>query len=69
VDQGRGFDPQQLEGAAGFGLLGIRERVQLLGGRMKIRSTPGRGSCILIAVPDQGTSAVVLPAEYGRAQV
>ncbi len=68
VDQGRGFDPQKLEGAAGFGLLGIRERVQLLGGRMKIRSTLGRGSRILIAVPDQGTSAAVLPAEYGHEQ-
>ncbi len=61
VDRGRGFDPPRLEGAAGFGLLSIRERVQLLGGRMKIRSGPGRGSRILIAVPDQGTSGAPLP--------
>jgi PAS domain S-box-containing protein len=58
VDQGRGFDPRELEGAVGFGLLSIRERIQLLGGRMKIRSTPGRGSRILLAVPDQEISGV-----------
>jgi CheY-like chemotaxis protein len=33
-------------------LLTIRERIELLGGRMKIRSAVGRGSTFLIAVPD-----------------
>jgi two-component system sensor histidine kinase UhpB len=51
ADRGRGFNPQRLEMALGFGLQGIRERVQLLGGRMKIRSTPGTGSALLIALP------------------
>ena len=65
VDRGRGFDPQRLEGAAGFGLLGIRERVQLLGGQMKIKSTRGVGSRILIAVPDEELSQVAAPTESG----
>jgi PAS domain S-box-containing protein len=51
-DRGRGFDPRSLGKADGFGLLSIRERIELLGGRMKIRSAPGRGSTFLIAVPD-----------------
>jgi signal transduction histidine kinase len=51
-DKGRGFDPQGLGGSAGSGLLSIRERVNLLGGRMKVRSTRGKGSTFLIAVPD-----------------
>jgi CheY-like chemotaxis protein len=51
-DRGRGFDPQTLGKTSGFGLLSIRERVELLGGRMKIRSAKGRGSTFLIAVPD-----------------
>jgi len=51
-DRGRGFDPQHLRETAGFGLLSIRERVELLGGRMKIRSAEGRGSTFLIIVPD-----------------
>jgi signal transduction histidine kinase len=51
-DRGRGFDPKTLGQTAGFGLLSIRERVEMLGGRMKIRSAPGRGSVFLITVPD-----------------
>jgi signal transduction histidine kinase/ActR/RegA family two-component response regulator len=51
-DHGRGFDPTQLERSVGFGLLSIRERVEMLGGRMKIRSAPGKGSTFLIALPD-----------------
>jgi PAS domain S-box-containing protein len=51
-DRGRGFDPQDLKATAGFGLFSIRERVQLLGGRMRIHSAPGRGSTVFIAVPD-----------------
>ncbi len=50
-DHGRGFDPQTLGETAGFGLLTIRERVELLKGRMKIKSAPGRGSTFFIAVP------------------
>jgi PAS domain S-box-containing protein len=51
IDKGRGFDPHRLEAAPGFGLLGIRERVQLLGGRMKIKSARGVGSTFLISLP------------------
>jgi PAS domain S-box-containing protein len=51
-DQGRGFDSRGLGKASGFGLLSIRERVEYLGGRMKIRSAVGKGSIFAIAVPD-----------------
>ncbi len=51
-DRGRGFDPQEIKTTTGFGLLSIRERVQFLGGRMRIRSAKGRGSTFFIAVPD-----------------
>jgi PAS domain S-box-containing protein len=64
-DRGRGFDPQTLEQTAGFGLLSIHERVELLGGRMKIRSAPGRGSTFLIAVPDGEAVAQAVAAEAG----
>jgi PAS domain S-box-containing protein len=52
-DRGRGFDPQELRDAAGFGLLNVRERVELLGGRMKIKSIKDRGSIFFVAVPDR----------------
>ncbi len=51
-DKGRGFDPQELKETSGFGLLSLRERTELLGGRMKIRSAPGWGSRCRIVVPD-----------------
>ncbi len=51
-DRGRGFDPQEVRQTAGFGLLSIRERIELLGGRMKIKSAPGQGSTFSIVVPD-----------------
>ncbi|MGE5297089.1 MAG: PAS domain S-box protein [Solirubrobacterales bacterium] len=54
TDRGRGFDPRDIERATGFGLLSIRERVRLLGGRVKIKSVPGMGSRFRIVVPDRG---------------
>ncbi len=53
-DKGRGFDPQELGKTVGFGLLSVRERIELLGGRMRIRSAPGKGSIFVISVPDPG---------------
>jgi signal transduction histidine kinase len=51
-DKGRGFDPALLAEAEGAGLLSIRERVQFLGGRMNVTSSPGRGSMFQIMLPD-----------------
>jgi PAS domain S-box-containing protein len=53
-DKGRGFDPRELGRTPGFGLLSVRERIELLGGRMRIKSTPGKGSIFVISVPDPG---------------
>jgi PAS domain S-box-containing protein len=50
-DKGRGFDSRELGKAGGFGLRSVRERTELLGGRLKIRSTKGKGSTFLLAVP------------------
>jgi PAS domain S-box-containing protein len=51
-DQGRGFGPHALAAASGFGLLNVRDRAEVLGGRLRIRSALGKGSTFLIAVPD-----------------
>lgn len=48
-DDGQGFDPQ--EPRAGWGLLGMSERVNLVGGRVDVQSTPGRGTRIAIRIP------------------
>jgi signal transduction histidine kinase len=48
-DNGRGFDPGARHD--GFGLLGMRERVEGMGGRIAIQSANGNGTAILIALP------------------
>lgn len=53
-DQGIGFDLQQQTPEESYGLLGIKERVQLLGGVMEIHSQPGAGTQIIIIVPLEG---------------
>lgn len=54
-DQGVGFDPKTLMHssgrATGFGLLSIRERLQLLGGSMEIESAPHQGSRLTLLAP------------------
>ncbi len=51
-DDGIGFDPNELEnnGRHGFGLLNIRERVELLNGQLSILSKPGKGVKLVIAI-------------------
>jgi PAS domain S-box-containing protein len=49
-DWGVGFDPAQVEGSH-FGLQGIRQRAQLLGGAATIESAPGQGTRIRVAFP------------------
>ncbi len=51
-DPGRGFDPCELKETSGVGLFSIRERTELLGGRLKVKSTEGKGSRFSIVVPD-----------------
>ena len=49
IDNGRGMeDPIQ---PGGMGLLGIRERLKLLGGRLETHSSKGRGTRLVAYVP------------------
>jgi len=48
-DDGRGFDPKAA--SDGLGLLGIRERLELLNGRLVIESRPGSGTTLVAEVP------------------
>ncbi len=48
-DDGRGFDSAGRHG--GFGLSGMRERVELVGGELQIESRPGSGTRVMASVP------------------
>ena len=50
-DDGRGMSKSQRMGKNQYGLRGVRERVELLGGYVQIRSGPSRGSTVSITVP------------------
>lgn len=54
-DNGQGFDPEELasRGPAerGAGLLGMGERITILGGELRIESRPGQGTRLTISVP------------------
>ncbi|MFD1452661.1 sensor histidine kinase [Oceanobacillus sojae] len=51
-DNGIGFDYKKIRKQQGkYGLVGLQERVRLIGGSIKIDSTPGEGTHILIMVP------------------
>lgn len=47
-DDGRGIDPAA---PPGFGMRGMQERVQALGGSYKVESARGCGTCVRIAIP------------------
>ncbi len=54
-DDGGGFDPAQPPpSAGGFGLVGMRERAELVHGELTVRSTPGQGTEIGLRVPLTG---------------
>src|SRR5438876_4303091 len=48
-DDGRGFDPQRRH--EGFGLQGMRERAEGMGGHLSIESANGKGTMISIVLP------------------
>jgi signal transduction histidine kinase len=50
-DDGRGFSFGAFSGENGLGLLGMRERVALVGGRLSVESAPGSGTTLSIEVP------------------
>jgi signal transduction histidine kinase len=49
-DDGQGFDPSQASGD-GLGLLGMRERIALLRGRVAVESSEGSGTTVVVEVP------------------
>jgi signal transduction histidine kinase len=54
-DDGRGFDaaalPVMLQGEGSLGISGMMERAELLGGTFEIKSCPGQGTTVRVALP------------------
>jgi PAS domain S-box-containing protein len=56
-DDGQGFDPESQESTSRLGLLGMDERLSLVGGSLQVESSKGAGTTVRARIP--------LPA-YGR---
>ena len=64
-DDGDGFAAEEILGSAEatghFGMIGMRERAESVGGALVVRSEPGRGTIIRASIPYESTSALVTP--------
>ncbi|HVS33903.1 MAG TPA: HAMP domain-containing protein [Thermoanaerobaculia bacterium] len=62
-DNGRGITREQVAGSQSLGLVGIRERAELLGGSVNIEGQPGEGTVLTVTLPlakdDRNAASVV----------
>ena len=72
TDNGVGFRTQDVDGVdvvmspdrrSGFGIVGMRERVSILGGRLDLVSDPGQGTRIEVTVPRPPRQPAEAPGE------
>jgi signal transduction histidine kinase len=70
-DNGCGFDVNGVfsrdDGMSGFGLKSMQERTKICDGLFDIRSSPGGGTCIRVALPASDAAAVFTDCGRGSA--
>ena len=52
-DNGRGITENEIAARRSLGLLGMRERAVLFGGKIKFTGAPGRGTTVVVTIPLQ----------------
>ncbi|MDD3271237.1 MAG: sensor histidine kinase [Syntrophomonadaceae bacterium] len=57
-DEGCGFEPGNSSDKESYGILGMKERVNLFGGKLDIISAPGAGTQVIIQVPLEGETKI-----------
>ena len=50
-DNGKGITEYDIAGSGSFGLIGMRERAQIVGGGLSITGTPGHGTLVTVTIP------------------
>jgi two-component system sensor histidine kinase UhpB len=50
-DNGKGIEKKETLSSKSLGLLGMRERVQMFGGRITVTGTPGAGTTVMVESP------------------
>ena len=54
IDNGRGIKPEELKHPGSLGLLGMRERARLWGGKLFIKGDGGKGTEVKVIFPIEG---------------
>ncbi len=52
-DDGKGFEPEQIKPKEGMGIHSIQRRVELHDGTVDIESVPGKGTTVIINIPEE----------------
>jgi signal transduction histidine kinase len=70
-DDGEGFDPEATTPPPGgrrpLGIIGMRERVALLGGTLEVESVPGAGTTVFARIPLRSAGGTVAPVTHSKA--
>src|SRR5205823_14255095 len=67
-DDGKGFEATELETAeerGHYGIVGMRERAEGVGGQLVVRSEAGRGTIVRASIPYRATAGDVTPGWTG----
>lgn len=51
ADDGKGFDKDKIADKRTLGILGMKERTSMIGGKYEITSEPGKGTVVVVTVP------------------
>jgi signal transduction histidine kinase len=57
-DDGRGFNPGEMKEIGRFGLRGMRERAEIIGGKLEIMSQPGQGTTVQLTTEESFDSSI-----------
>jgi signal transduction histidine kinase len=52
ADDGKGFEKQMTKNKKTLGILGMKERTAMMGGSYEINSEPGKGTLVVVSVPE-----------------
>jgi signal transduction histidine kinase len=67
-DDGGGFDPASSVRDSAFGLVGMRERADLVGARLRISSEPGQGTTVTVTAGTAFELEPERPPQFGTGQ-
>ncbi len=65
-DNGKGIRPEEVSSPHAFGLIGMRERVQFLHGRITVDGSPESGTTVTVTLPIDSEGEQVMPGPAAR---